>query len=74
MLAPTQTCHFELTHAVKCGKRLVPVVFQDVDYREVSKEVASKNWIFFRTGSDDFEAAMKLLLKQINEGPCICDS
>jgi len=62
----SETCHFQLEHAVKCGKRLVPVVCLDVDYREVSKHLNSLNWIFFRTGTDDFNAAMVLLLKALN--------
>jgi len=41
-------------------------VCRDVDYREVRKELASLNWIFFRPDGDDFEAAMKLLLKALD--------
>jgi hypothetical protein len=62
----SETCHFQLEHAVTCGKRLVPVVCLDVDYREVSKHLSALNWIFFRTGVDDFNAAMLLLTKAIN--------
>jgi len=54
--------NWEVDHAVKNGKRIIPVVCRDVDYREVRKEMASLNWIFFRQDGDDFNAAMKLLL------------
>lgn len=59
-------CNWEVDHALKCGKRIVPVVCRDVDYREVRKEIASLNWIFFRPDSDDFDAALKLFTKAID--------
>lgn len=55
-----------MDHACANGKRIIPVVCRDVDYREVRKELASLNWIFFRPDGDDFEAAMKLLLKALD--------
>jgi len=58
--------NWEVDHAVKNGKRIIPVVCRDVDYREVRKELASLNWIFFRSDGDDFNAAMKLLLKALD--------
>lgn len=57
-----EVCNWEVDHAVKNGKRMIPVVCRDVDYREVRRELASLNWIFFRPDGDDFNAAMKLLL------------
>jgi hypothetical protein len=62
----SEVCNWEVDHAVKNGKRMIPVVCQDVDYREVRKELASLNWIFFRPDMEDFEAAMKLLLKALD--------
>jgi hypothetical protein len=61
-----EVCNWEVDHAVKNGKRMIPVVCRDVDYREVRKELASLNWIFFRADGDDFNAAMKLLLKALD--------
>lgn len=62
----SEVCNWEVDHAVKNGKRIIPVVCRDVDYREVRKELASLNWIFFRADGDDFNAAMKLLLKALD--------
>lgn len=64
----SEVCNWEVDHAVKNGKRIIPVVCRDVDYREVRKELASLNWIFFRADGDDFNAAMKLLLKALDVG------
>lgn len=62
-----QVCNWEVDHAVKNGKRIIPVVCRDVDYREVRKEMSTLTWIFFRPDGDDFNAAMKLLLKALDK-------
>lgn len=63
----SEVCNWEVDHAVKNGKRIIPVVCRDVDYREVRKEMATLTWIFFRPDGDDFNAAMKLLLKALDK-------
>lgn len=68
----SEVCSWEVDHAVKNGKRVIPVVCRDVDYREVRKELASLNWIFFRADGDDFDAAMKLLVKNIDKDGVHC--
>lgn len=40
----SETCEWQLEHALKNGKRIVPVVSREVDYREVRKEIQSLNW------------------------------
>lgn len=63
----SEVCNWEVDHAVKNGKRIIPIVCsKDVDYKEVRKEIAALNWIFFRDENDDFNAAMKLLLKALD--------
>lgn len=63
----SEVCNWEVDHAVKNGKRIIPVVCRDVDYREVRKEMSNLSWIFFRQDGDDFNAAMKLLLKALDK-------
>lgn len=53
-------CNIELELAVKHNKRLLPIVCEDVQYKEVKPSLASLNWIFFRP-ADNFEDAYKAL-------------
>lgn len=62
----SEVCGWEVDHAIKHGKRIIPVVARDVDYREVRKDIASLNWIFFREDGDDFQQALKLLIKALD--------
>lgn len=68
----SEVCNWEVDHAVKNGKRIVPVVCRDVDYREVRKELATLNWIFFRDDGDDFDAAVKLLKRALDDNAAHC--
>lgn len=43
----SEQANWEVDHAVKLAKRIIPVVCADVDYRDVRKELASLNWLFF---------------------------
>jgi hypothetical protein len=62
----SEVCMWEVEHAVKNGKRMIPVVVRDVDYREVHKDLAKLNWIFFRDNGEEFNDAMKLLLTALD--------
>jgi DNA polymerase III delta prime subunit len=57
-------CGEELDYAIKHGKRLVPIVRQDVGYENVHPELARLNWIFFRE-EDNFDGAFGKLMEAI---------
>jgi hypothetical protein len=57
-------CGEELNHAIKHGKRLVPIVRQDVGYDNVHPELGRINWIFFRE-DDDFDGAFIKLISSV---------
>jgi WD40 repeat protein len=51
------TCRREIDHAAAQHKRLVPVVYREVDEDLVPEPVQAHNWIFCRE-SDDFDRAL----------------
>ncbi|MBD2328466.1 TIR domain-containing protein [Alkalinema sp. FACHB-956] len=54
-------CKQEIDHAVKCNKRLIPVVRDDqFDANLVHPALSRHNWLFFRE-SDDFQQMFKTL-------------
>ena len=60
----SEVCSDELDHAIKHGKRLVPILRQDVGYENVHPELGRINWIFFQE-DDDFDGAFRKLLSAI---------
>ena len=58
-------CDKELEHAIKNNKRLVPIVWREVEANSVRLEVSKLNWIFFRE-SDDFESSLQLLREALD--------
>ncbi|MBL0345257.1 MAG: toll/interleukin-1 receptor domain-containing protein [Anaerolineales bacterium] len=63
--AASKVCGQEIDHAVKNGKRLIPLVVRDIKEDEAPKQLGHLNWIFFRE-SDDFGTSLKKLLEGIH--------
>jgi TIR domain-containing protein len=60
----SKVCKQEIEHAIKNGKRLIPLVVQEVTGDETPSELGHLNWIFIRE-SDDFELAFQKLITSI---------
>jgi len=61
----SETCGLEIAHTGRCNKRVIPIVYRDVNAHEIPNVAAAHNWIFFRD-DDNFEAAMELLMQAID--------
>lgn len=57
----SEYCVGELNSAVRNGKRIIPIVYREVDPRNVPLGIAHINWVFFNK-EDDFENAFQKLL------------
>src|SRR5215208_6753850 len=62
--ARSKVCKQEIEHAVKNGKRLIPVVVRDVRADETPEELRRLNWIFLKE-EDDFQTAFGTLIAAI---------
>lgn len=60
--------NWEIDHAQKNGKRIIPVMCGKVEYNSVRKELLNKSWIFFET-EESFKTGLKILLKNIDKDP-----
>jgi WD40 repeat protein len=58
-------CAVEVEQAIKHNKRLVPIVYRNVDPKDTHPNLAAINWIFFRE-SDDFDRAFQQLIKALD--------
>ena len=56
----SKVCGQEIDHAVRNGKRLIPLVVHDVNADDVHVALSKLNWIYFRE-QDDFAASLKKL-------------
>lgn len=56
----SEVCREELAHAEKHNKRIVPVVYRDVDPASTPGSLSSINWSFFRD-NDNFENSLAAL-------------
>lgn len=57
----SRVCQQELSHAVEHNKRLVPIVYREVNPDTVSEPLRSRNWIFFGDG-DGFDEGFQELV------------
>ena len=62
--ASSRVCKRELEHAVKNGKRLIPVLVRDIRAEEAPEELRPLNWIFLKEESE-FQAAFRALVSAI---------
>ena len=51
-------CNKEIDHAVRNGKRILPIVIRDTNEKFVPAEISKRNWVFCREGQDDFGKAI----------------
>ncbi len=61
----SHVCGLELAHALEKHKRIIPVVYRQVEPGDVHPSLAALNWIFFRD-TDDFDHAMQKLLEALD--------
>ena len=62
----SEMCNKEIAHAVKNGKRILPIVIRDADLKIIHPEISKRNWIFCRDGQDDFNKAIEETRKTIH--------
>lgn len=60
----SKICKEEIEHAVKNGKRMIPIVAREIKGEDAPHELSHLNWIFFRE-SDNFKTALTNLLTAI---------
>ncbi|MBC8098689.1 MAG: TIR domain-containing protein, partial [Armatimonadetes bacterium] len=62
----SEVCTQELAHALAHNKRLVPLLYQEVqNYNEIHKSLSSHNWIMFNK-EDEFEQSFTRLLQALD--------
>ena len=55
----SEMCNKEIAHAVKNGKRILPIVIRDTDIKNIHPEISKRNWIFCREGKDKYTKAIE---------------
>ena len=61
----SEICTLEIEHAVKHNKRLIPVVWKEVEDRQVHSAMTAHNGVFLRE-DDDFEVNFELLIQALD--------
>ncbi len=59
--AVSTECRHELDAAIEAHKRIIPILFKDVDPASVPDALATLNWIHFREHDDASEAIVKVI-------------
>src|SRR4030095_9736082 len=54
----------EIDHAVKNGKRIIPIMAREIDWQDTPRQLGHLNFIFF-SRDDDFDTAVKKLMTAI---------
>src|SRR5688572_19761689 len=62
----SEMCNKEIAHAVKNGKRILPLVINDTDAKIIHPEISKRNWIFCRDRQDDFGQAIVQIRETIH--------
>jgi len=60
----SDVCKQEIEHAIKNGKRLIPIVVEQIKSENAPKELSHLNWIFLRE-NDDFGTGFDALMLAI---------
>jgi len=58
-------CKREIKHAVKNGKRLIPIVVRDVDPKKIPGSLRGINWVYLRE-TDNYRKTFRKLIAAIN--------
>jgi len=58
----SRVCRMEIAHAIQHNKRIIPILFRDVQSTSLPEPVATYNWIDFRENSDSSKSIESLLL------------
>lgn len=64
----SQVCRKEIEHAVASHKRLIPILYRDIEraqQADLHPSISSHNWIFFRE-QDNFDEAIEKLTVALN--------
>ena len=61
----SEICTLEIEHAVKHNKRLIPVVWKEVEGSQVHSSMTAHNWVFLRA-EDDFDTSFGLLIDALD--------
>jgi hypothetical protein len=60
----SKVCEQEVEHAIKNGKRIIPVIVRDIETQQAHNAISHLNWIFFRE-QDHYENSFEKLITAI---------